>query len=172
MRSGLRTAIVASTLSALILAPAIADAQGRRATGRVARPRTSVVVGVGPRYYRPYYYYDPFFFGGFYGSYWYSPYYYSPFYYGYGQYPYYGGRYYDTSSSLRMQVTPRETEVYIDGYFAGTVDDFDGVFQRLKTDAGPHRVEIRLDGYETLTFDVRIDPDRTTTYTAELKKLP
>jgi hypothetical protein len=29
-----------------------------------------------------------------------------------------------------------------------------------------------LDGYETLTFDVRIDPDRTTTYTGELKKIP
>jgi PEGA domain len=42
----------------------------------------------------------------------------------------------------------------------------------LKIDAGPHRVEIRLDGYETLTFDVRIDPDRTTTYAGELKKVP
>jgi hypothetical protein len=34
-------------------------------------------------------------------------------------------------SSLQLQVTPRETEVFVDGYFAGRVDDFDGRFQRL-----------------------------------------
>lgn len=103
-------------------------------------------------------------FGGYYGFYdpgWYDPY---P--------PVYTGGGYGYEGSLRLKVKPREASVYVDGYFMGRVDDFDGVFQRLKTDAGPHRVEIRLDGYETLTFDVRIDPDRTTTYTAELKKLP
>ena len=31
--------------------------------------------------------------------------------------------FYDDESSLRLQVTPRETEVFVDGYFAGTVDD-------------------------------------------------
>ena len=102
--------------------------------------------------------------GGYYGFYdpgWYDPY--PPVYTSGGGYGYEG--------ALRLKVKPREASVYVDGYFAGLVNDFDGVFQRLKLDAGPHRVEIRLDGYETLTFDVRIDPDRTTTYTGELKKV-
>jgi hypothetical protein len=104
-------------------------------------------------------------FGGYYGFYdpgWYDPY--PPVYTSSGGYGYEG--------ALRLKVKPREASVYVDGYFSGRVDDFDGVFQRLKIDAGPHRVEIRLDGYEPLTFDVRIDPDRTTTYSGELKRLP
>ena len=103
-------------------------------------------------------------FGGDYGFYdpgWYDPY---P--------PVNTGNGYGYEGSLRLKVKPREASVYVDGYFTGRVDDFDGVFQRLKIDAGPHRVDIRLDGYETLTFDVRIDPDRTTTYTGDLKQLP
>ena len=30
-----------------------------------------------------------------------------------------------------MLVDPAEARVYVDGYYAGTVDDFDGLFQRL-----------------------------------------
>ena len=55
---------------------------------------------------------------------------------------------------------------FVDGYFAGQVDDFDGVFQRLKLEPGPHRIEISADGYEPLSFEIRAEPDRTTTYRA------
>ena len=51
----------------------------------------------------------------------------------------------------------------MDGYYAGAVDDFDGTFQKLKLEPGPHRIEIRLEGYETLSFEVRILPDKTLT---------
>jgi hypothetical protein len=40
----------------------------------------------------------------------------------------------------------------------------------LKIEAGTHRIEIRAPGYETLAFDVRIEPGKTTTYKGELKK--
>ena len=46
----------------------------------------------------------------------------------------------------------------------GRVDEFDGVFQRLRLEPGPHRIEISADGYETADFEVRVLPDRTTTY--------
>ena len=59
---------------------------------------------------------------------------------------------------------------YVDGY-VGVVDDFDGIFQ-LHIDSGPHRIEVHAPGYETLTFDVRITPDHSTTYQGEMKKLP
>ena len=58
------------------------------------------------------------FYGGFYGY----PYFQYP---GYGGYPAYGG-YWDASADLRVQVTPRTAEVYVDGYLVGNVDDFDG----------------------------------------------
>jgi hypothetical protein len=71
-----------------------------------------------------------------------------------------------------LKVKPKEAEVFVDGYFAGIVDDFDGVFQRLHIETGPHRIELRADGYEPLNFEVNIQPGRTLTYKGELKKLP
>jgi PEGA domain-containing protein len=154
--SVIRTAVLASTVAAFLLAPVAAEAQGRRA---VARPRPSVRVGVGARYYRPYYgfYYDPWF----YGAYSYLPFYYgySPYYYGQGAY--YGRGYYDLSASLRLQVSPRQTEVYIDGYFAGSVDDFDGIFQRLHLEPGEHDLQLYLPGHRNFTQKVYLQPGRT-----------
>lgn len=74
--------------------------------------------------------------------------------------------------SLRLKVQPREAAVHVDGNFAGHVDDFDGVFQRLHLETGPHRVELRLDGFELLAINVLILPDRTLTYEGVLKALP
>jgi len=70
-----------------------------------------------------------------------------------------------------LKIKPREAEVYVDGYFVGVVDNFDGMFQRLHLDSGAHRIEIRAPGYEILDFDVRITPEHTTTYTGELKRI-
>ena len=100
--------------------------------------------------------------GGYYGYYdpwgWYDPY--PPAIYATDGY----------DGALKIKVKPRDAEVYVDGYFAGEVDDYDGVFQKLRLEPGPHRIEIRLEGYEPLTFEVRIQPDRTVTYRGELKK--
>lgn len=71
-------------------------------------------------------------------------------------------------SSLRLQIAPRDTEVFVDGYYAGLVDDFDGTFQRLTLDAGPHRIEIRKPGFNTVTFDVQIPDDETVTWKGRL----
>lgn len=74
----------------------------------------------------------------------------------------------DAEGALRLKVKPVEASVYVDGYYAGLVDDFDGVFQRLRLDAGPHRIDIRSPEYDTLSFDVLIQPDHTTTFRGEL----
>ena len=68
---------------------------------------------------------------------------------------------YDLSSSLRLQVTPRETEVYIDGYPAGTVDDFDGTFQRLHVGPGNHTVELYRPGHRVFEQKVLLQPTST-----------
>ncbi|HZI80889.1 MAG TPA: PEGA domain-containing protein [Vicinamibacterales bacterium] len=69
---------------------------------------------------------------------------------------------------LQLRVQPRTAEVFVDGAFAGTVDDFGGRGARMLP-AGPHRVEIIADGYETLTFDVRVPENDTVTFTRELE---
>ena len=69
---------------------------------------------------------------------------------------------------LRLKVQPRDAQVFIDGYYAGRVDDFDGVFQSLRLEEGEYQVEIVLPGYEPLAFDVRIYPGEKTTYEGDL----
>ena len=47
------------------------------------------------------------------------------------------------------------------------VDDFDGVFQRLNLEAGPHRIEVRTPNRPPISFDVRVDPGQTIMYRAD-----
>src|ERR1051326_4644670 len=130
--------------------------------------------------------------GGYYGFY--NPYY-SP--YGFGGYgldpgfgfPYYGdptdpyayGAGYGSYSSrvysgqgqgaLKLKVKPRDAKVYVDGYYVGLVNQFDGMLQKLSLNGGSHKVEVKADGYETAEFDVLITPGQTLTFAGDLKKL-
>jgi hypothetical protein len=111
----------------------------------------------------------------------YRPYVYRPrigigVYYGSGGYPYgYTPRgYYDpipgrAYGGLRITDAPRDAHVFADGYYVGIVNDFDGVFQHLNLEAGPHHIEVRLPGYddEAVAFDVIIQPGRTVTFRAD-----
>jgi hypothetical protein len=65
-------------------------------------------------------------------------------------YPYYPV-YARPESAVRVLVTPKNAEVYVDGYYAGIVDDFNGVFQRLHAPPGPHEITLHLEGYRTVT---------------------
>jgi hypothetical protein len=105
-------------------------------------------------------------FGGYYGGY-YDPW----FGYGGGTYPSYYPSQRDDQGAVRIRVKPREASVYVDGYYVGHVDDFDGVLQKLHLSEGPHRIELREPMYESLTFDVRIDTDQTITYRGEMRKI-
>ena len=124
----------------LLAGPAHAHAQGRRAGAvHVVRPVRSVVyVGGGyyPGFYDPFWFSDPWY--GYYGPWGYPP-----------PYPYHYYRM-DPGASLRLEVKPQEAEVYVDGYYAGIVDDFDGVFQRLPVTPGEHEIELYLDGYRSV----------------------
>ena len=59
--------------------------------------------------------------------------------------------------NLKLKVKPRTAKVYVDGYFVGTVDEFDGSFQKLALNTGRHKVEVKADGFETAEFDVLIN---------------
>jgi hypothetical protein len=51
--------------------------------------------------------------------------------------------------------------VFVDGYYAGTVDDFDGVFQRLRLEPGAHDVTLYLTGHRTERRSLYLQDDRT-----------
>jgi hypothetical protein len=88
----------------------------------------------------------------------YSTYRYDPYYFGLG-----------ATSAVRLKVTPRDAAVFVDGYEAGAVDDFDGIFQRLRLRPGPHELTIYLDGYRTVRRAIYFMPgdDQTIAFTLE-----
>ena len=77
----------------------------------------------------------------------------------------------DTIVALRLQVSPREALVYVDGFSAGMVDDYDGVFQRLRLVPGPHEIVIYQPGYRTLRQHVYYNPGSTQTIRHKLDPL-
>jgi PEGA domain len=98
--------------------------------------------------------------GGYYG---YPGYFYANPWYGWGPYPYPAlyGSYGWIDASVRLEVTPRDAEVYIDGYYAGVVDDFDGTFQRLHVEPGAHEIEIYREGFRPLRQRAYLSVDNT-----------
>lgn len=74
------------------------------------------------------------------------------------------------TGGVRLKVEPRDAEVFVDGYYAGRVDDFDGARQKLSITRGVHRIELRARGYETTTFNITIVVGETTTYKTALKR--
>jgi hypothetical protein len=193
----MRLFVLAAMLGGMIALPGLAEAQSRgravpRGSVRPSRPPAVVAppVNRGYRAYRPApYYYRPYrpgvSFGIYYGYPWYGPYawgypygYYGSVYgYGYGYpgygYPgYYGGYAVRSYGGVRLAMPQRDAEVYVDGYYAGIVDDFDGTFQQVNLEPGPHSIEVRGAGFEPVQFEVNVEPGRTITYRAALQTRP
>jgi hypothetical protein len=144
---------------ALALWPSQAAAQRH---GHAVRRAGSSVVVVGPAFYGGYYgYYDPFVWGY---SGWYP----------YGLYAQYSAAevFGPPTGSARIQVTPKQAEVYIDGHLAGTVNDFDGFLQRLDIPAGEHELTLYLDGYRTIQQKVLFRPGTTLKINYAMEPLP
>jgi hypothetical protein len=173
-----------AVVSALALSAASADAQSRRTRRAVPRAAAPPVVRIQPRVVRPqivtivpYRYYSPRSRAGQYYGYPRHGYAYRG--YGYGR-PAYGGyaapgylapvpgRHY---GGVRIDLPQRDAQVFVGGYFVGTVDDFDGVFQQLNLEPGAHRIDIRAPEYEPIVFDIRVEPGQTITYRASMRPL-
>ena len=158
-RLGVSTALI---VGALTLAASDASAQGRGGRrGGGAGPVVRMVRG--PVLYYGYGIYDPFW-----APMW------SPYWGWYGPWGPWGDRtggYDPNTGSARLQVKPKQAEVYVDGYLAGTVDDFDGALQRLNVPPGEHTLTLYLEGYQTLTQKVLFRPRATINIKYELGKL-
>jgi hypothetical protein len=152
-------AVAAFIAVAGLAAPSVASAQHA-----VARPVARQVVRHGGRS-------SVVFLGGFgFGyPYLYDPWAYQyPYGYGFGPYP---GYWYDDVASLRLEITPKQAEVFIDGYRAGIVDNFDGIFQRLHVRPGGHDLVVYLPGYRTFEAHVYASPGSSQSVKAHLLPL-
>ena len=122
----------------------------------------------GPRTYAPRYDRVPRRFRGGYGSYGYIT---DPF--GYISQPYAPAddsdpRETEGTGYMRLDVEPDTARVYVDGLYVGLVSDLRRAPREL--DAGPHRVEIRADGFEVQSVDVSIRANDTLSYRGALTR--
>jgi hypothetical protein len=78
-------------------------------------------------------------------------------------------------SSLKFDIKPRgvarNATVYVDGYLAGVVDDYDGAFQRLHLPSGQHEVVVFLDGYRSIEQRLYLSPNSTRKFEGTLERL-
>jgi hypothetical protein len=103
---------------------------------------------------------------GFYNPWWGYPYGpYAP--YPVVAYPYYGYE----ATAVRLQATPRNAEVFVDGYRAGVVDNFDGTFQRLSLPPGQHEITVYLAGFHTWSQSVQANPGTSQKFQFALEPL-
>lgn len=143
------TWLIAAALAVSALWPASAYAQ--------RRGRGPVVIVSRPIFAASY---DPFFQYGYpWGYPWGYP-------YGYG-YPYYR---YDPTSDIRLIVTPKTADVYVDGNKVGIVDNFDGVFQSLNIIPGQHELVIYQEGYRAIHQSIDVRPG--TSYKLQFTMVP
>lgn len=117
-----------------------------------AQPRRGAVVVIRPAVVHRPFVYDPFW----------RPWYPYAYGYPYGVLP---------DASVRTDITPKDTEVYVDGYYAGLASQFDGVFHRLHLNPGGHSVTLHLEGFRTVTQDVYVRPDSTFTINTNMARL-
>src|SRR5262245_9687370 len=124
--SGITKSVVALAAGLVVASAVMVDAQSRRG-GVIIVPRAEVI--------------RPFFYDPFWGP-WYP----------YGTYAY-AGR---PETDIKTHVTPKDAEVYVDGFYAGRAAHFDGVFKRLHVAPGGHAVTLYLDGFRTTTQEVYV----------------
>ena len=61
----------------------------------------------------------------------------------------------NATGELKIAATPSRAAVFVDGQYAGHVDEFDGMGKAMLLTPGQHRLRIALPGY--LPFDTMVD---------------
>jgi hypothetical protein len=90
-------------------------------------------------------------------------------------YPYWYFPVFDSRAELRIRVAPEAAEeaaVYVDGFYAGIVDDFNGVFQGLPLTPGGHGITLYLEGYGTIRRNIYLSAGSTFSLRETMQALP
>ncbi len=146
-------------LLALVYVPGVVEAQRRAEPRHPTHPQRAIAVR--GHVFIGGYFYDPSF-----GPYpwWRRP-----------AYPYWYFPMYDSRAEVRLQVEPKEAEraaVYVDGFYAGIVDDFNGVFQGLPLTPGGHALVLYLEGYRTVEHNLYLRAGSTFRLRQTMERLP
>jgi hypothetical protein len=70
---------------------------------------------------------------------------------------------------VALEIAPYDADVFVDGNYAGKVEDFDGTYQPLTLVYGTHRIEVQAPGLAPLVFDVTVQPGQVIPYQGELR---
>ena len=72
--------------------------------------------------------------------------------------------------AITFEMTPQNADVYVDGNYAGHVGDFDPTRQPMTLAVGTHHIEIVAPGFQTLSFDVGVQPGQVIPYRGALQQ--
>ena len=70
---------------------------------------------------------------------------------------------------VALEITPPDADVFVDGQYAGKVQDFDGTRQPLTLTPGTHKIEVQAQGYEPMIVDVGIRAGQVIPYRGDLR---
>ena len=74
------------------------------------------------------------------------------------------------TASVKLSVSPNRAAVFVDGVYAGHVDEFDGPGQSMLIAPGKHKIMISLPGYESFETEVTLATNQQFQLKTELRK--
>lgn len=74
------------------------------------------------------------------------------------------------AGGVSFEISPSDAEVFVDGNFAGTVDQFGPQSEPLRLSPGRHRIEIRAGGMQPMSFDAQITAGQVIPYRGTLQR--
>ena len=77
----------------------------------------------------------------------------------------------EAQGSIRIETIPGSAQVFVDGFYMGLAEEFGLLGHPMTLSAGSHRIELRAPGYETLAFNVMIEPQEILRYRGDLQSL-
>jgi hypothetical protein len=72
------------------------------------------------------------------------------------------------TSEVKLKVTPERAAVFVDGNFAGYVQQFSGMGRGMLVSPGPHHIKIALAGFQEFDTDVNLLPKQKMTIKTDL----
>jgi len=75
----------------------------------------------------------------------------------------------DARGGLVLETIPASAQVFIDGYYVGLAGEFGSQGRPMNITAGAHRIELRAQGYEALSFSVMIEPNEILRYRGDMR---
>ena len=68
-----------------------------------------------------------------------------------------------------FEINPSTAEIWVDGNYYGTCDQFTPSYQPLGLPAGRHHIELREPGFQVSSFDVDVVPGQVIPFQGQLE---